>query len=126
WVTLGIERPVDDVTQMPVRLVVDALSFLVLDDLLLLRDDVLGHRVYEEAELVGLGPDRLLERVTRDDLEVVRPVTAGGTVCGTAHSGHQPIEPTRSEILRVEEEEMLEEVREPGASLGLSCRAGVE
>ena len=114
--SLRVERAVDDVVGVAVRVVVDALPLLVLDDLPLLGHDVLGHRVDEEAELVGLGPERLLEPVDGHDLVVVGVVAVGRPVGRAADAGHQAVEAAGPEVLRVQEEEVLEEVGEAGAA----------
>ena len=88
-----VQRLVDHKRRVSVRLVVDPLPFLVLDDLPLLRDHRLGHRIDEKPELVRLGPKRLLERVVGHDLEVVGPVRVGGTVGRASHASHEPVQP---------------------------------
>ena len=125
-VSFGVERAIDHVVVVAVRLVVDALPLLVLHDLLLLRHHGLGHGVDEEAELVRLRPQRLLEAVRGHDFEVVRAVVAGRTVRRASDTRHQAIESARPEILGVEKEEVLEQVREPRLSLDLSRGTHVE
>ena len=125
-VPLGVQRLVHDEVGVAVGSVVHALALLVLDDLLLLGDHRFGDGVDEESQLVGLGPQRLLQPVDRHHFEVVGAVAARGAVGGAADAGHEAVESAGAQVLRVQEEEVLEEVGEPGAPLDLAGRAHVE
>ena len=125
-VSFRVQRLVDHEVGVAVGPVVHALALLVLDDLLLLGDHRLGHGVDEESQLVGLGPKSLLQSVDRHHFEVVGAVAARGAVGGAADAGHEAVESAGAQVLRVQEEEVLEEVSESGAPLDLSGRAHVE
>ncbi len=126
WVPLRIHRLIDDEARVTVGPVVDPLALLILHDLLLLGHDVIGHRVDEEPELVGLRPQRLLQGVVRHHLEVVRSIAARRSVGRTAHARHETVEATGPEVLGVKEEEVLEQVREAGFARNFARRSDVE
>ena len=96
---------------------------LVLDDFLLVLE-VVG-RDREALHAVGLGPERGLERVRGDDLEVVGEVEAGRAVEDAAVGLDELDELHLPEVLRALEHHVLEEVGEAGAVLGLDAEADV-
>ena len=83
------------------------------------------HRVDEVAHAVRFRPQDLLERVTRHDLVVIRPVPAGRPVHASADLVGQDIDPARTKVLRIEEEKVFEQVGEPGLARGFAGRADV-
>ena len=124
--SFGVQRFVDDEVVVPVNLVVDALPLLVLDDLLFLRDHRFGDCVDEEAELVRLRPQRLLQAVDRHYLEVVGAIAVGRAIGRASDPRHQAVEAARAEVLRVQEEQVLEDMREPRPPWHLTRRPDVE
>ncbi len=123
---LRIQRAVDDVADMSVRLVVHTLSFLVFDDLFFLGHHRVGDGVDEVAEFVSFGPQRLLQSVGRHHLKVIGAVAAGGAVRRTADARHEAVEAAGTKILGVEKKEMFEQMRKSGAPRHLARRADVE
>ncbi len=122
----GIEVAVDHVVVVAVGAVVDPLPLLVLDYLLLLGQHRLGDRVDKAAQLVGLGPDHLFQRVARDRLKVVGAVAARGSVGpGPADAGAHLVEAALAEVFRFQEEQVLEEVGKARAPLLFPRRADV-
>ena len=115
----------DDSIRVPVGAVVVALTFLVLDHLLFLGDRFFGHGVDKEAHLVGFCPEHLFEAVVRHDLKVVRAIAVGRAVQGSAKLVDQNVEPARTQVFRIEEHEMLEQVSEPRLAGPLARRADV-
>ena len=123
--SVRVEVLVDDVAGMPVRAVVNTLALLVLDDLFLLGDYRLGHRIDEEAHLVGLSPENLLEGIPGNRLEVIRAVSRCGSVQRAADLVDKDVETTLSDILGFEKEQVLEQMCEAGSAFDLPGRTHV-
>ena len=100
-----------------VRLVLDALPALVADDVLLVREVGLIDLIEQVAHPIRLEPQRQLELVRGNGLEVVRAIEVGGAVDRAAAGAlDQPEMRIAGHVLRALEHHVLEEVREPGAS----------
>ena len=120
---LGIQRVEHHRIGVAIGAVVDALPLLVLDDLLFLLDHRIGHGIDEPAELVGLGPEHLFQRVVGDGLQIVGDVVAGRTIgAAAADARAHAVQAAGAEVLRIEEEQMLEHVRKARASGCLARR----
>jgi hypothetical protein len=86
--------------EMAIGLVVVALALLVLDHLLLLLEHGGRHGVDEIAELVGFGPDHLLQRIVGNGLQVDGLVVVGEAIgAGAANAGGELVQPARAEVL---------------------------
>ena len=120
-----VDVPIDDVIGVAARSVVVALSFLVLDDLRFLLDHVPGHRVDEVPHSIRFGPEHLFQRVPWDNLVIIRPVSVGRAVHAPTNLVDQHIDTARAEVFRIEEEQVFEQVREPGLAGTLTGRADV-
>ena len=108
-----------------VRAVVVRPALLVLHDLALVVEVLLAQRVEERPHPVGLEPQRELDLVRRQRLEVVRPVEPGGPVhrpAGRLDEGHVL---GLADVPRALEHHVLEEVGEAGLALDLVLRADV-
>ncbi len=104
--------------------IVDRLALLVLDDLFLLGQHGVGDGVDEIAQLVGLGPDHLLQRVIGHGLQVVGDVETGRAVGPrAADAGAHGIQAAGPEVFRIEEEQVLEQVGEAGPARLLARRS---
>ncbi len=122
-VRVGVLRKIQP-RESAVGLVEDVDLDLVLDDLLLVLEVVGVDR--EALHPVGLGPERGLEGVRRNDLEVVGEVEAGRAVEDSAVRLHELDELHLAEVLGALEHHVLEEVGEAGAVLRLDAEADVE
>ena len=99
-----------------VRLVLDALAALVADDVLLVRERGLIDLLEQIAHAIRLEPQRQLELVGRDRLEVVRAVVVRRAVhAGRAGRFEQWKVRIRRDVLRALEHHVLEQVGEAGA-----------
>jgi hypothetical protein len=76
----------------------------------------------ERTHPLGLGPQQRLRVVRGDDLPVDRHVVAGRGVVDAAHVLGQAIHHLRLHVLRRLEHEVLEEMREAAAALGVVLR----
>jgi hypothetical protein len=101
----------------PVRLVFDALTPLVAHDVLLGREVLRGETVGQIAHAVRLEPQRQLELIRRNRLEVVGPIEVGRAVqiAGARGFEHADVRVGRH-VLRALEHHVLEQVREAGAA----------
>ena len=98
---------------------------LVLHDLALLLELLVGDDVGERGQAIGLEPEERLQQIARPDLVVVRPVVAGGAVVVAAPALHDGVERRVGRVARAHEHQVLEQVREPGAAGRLVLRADV-
>ena len=121
----GIEVGVDHGGRVAVGPVVVALALLVLDDLFLVLEARLVHRVDEEAEPIRLHPEHAFECVLRHHRVVDRRVVRRAAVEGAAERRDTVDEATRPDVLGVLEKQMLEQVREAGPARRLSGRPDV-
>ena len=121
---LRVHRVGDAVDGLPVRLVVDALALLVLDNVALVVELRLRHRVEQSAHTPGLHEERGFEKVRRDEFPVVRAVFRGRAVDRAAELlyGGDVVEVVALEAL---EHHVLEEVCEACAARRLVLRADV-
>ena len=112
-----------------VRLVVDALAALVLHDFALIVELGLGQRLGERAHAVGLEPERELELIRWELLEIVRAVPRCRSIDVRARASARFLEqrPVHSvgDVARALEHHVLEEMREAGLAGALALRADV-
>ena len=108
-----------------VGLVVHRPAALVLHHVALRVELLLRHRGEEAPHAVGLEPERELELVRRQRLEVVRAVEPGRAVERPAGALHELEVLVRRDVGRALEEHVLEQVSEPGATGTLVGRADV-
>ena len=121
-VALGEERGVDVDERVAVGLVVVPLALLLLDDVALVVEVLLRHGVEEVAVPVGLEPEGELDGPGGDGLEVVGAVEPRRRV-EPAALGHQRLEVlAAAHVARALEHQVLEEVREAGATGRLVAR----
>ena len=121
-----VQGLVDDVQCVAVRRVVDALAFLVLDDLFFFRQHRLGDGVDEPAELVRFGPDHLFKRILGNRLQIIGAVLRGRAVGARAADARAHlVEPALAQVLRFQEQQVFEQVREAGAPGLFTGRAHV-
>jgi hypothetical protein len=104
-----------------VRLVQDVDAYFLAHDVLLVPE-VLGGDV-QRSHPVGLQPERQLERVRRDDLEVVRVIEARGPVHHAAVRLHDLDVLELADMSGALEHHVLEEMREAGPALRLDAEA---
>ena len=116
---------VEQLEPRAVGLVVAGLPLLVLHDLALVVEVVLVERVEQAAHPVGLEPQRGLEVVGRDGLEVVGAVDPRRPVEGAAGGGDQAEVVVAADVARALEHQVLEEVGEPGLARCLMPRSDV-
>ncbi len=112
-----------------VRLIVEALTALVLHDLALIVELRLGERLDKSAHAVGLEPQGEIELVRWHLLEVIGAIPGSRAVdvrAGTATGFLQqrPVLPV-SNVARALEHHVLEEVSEAGLARLLALRADV-
>ena len=113
-VAVGEDRGVDVGEGVAVGHVVVALPLLLLDDVALVVEVLLGQRVEQVPVPVGLQPEREVQGALGDRLEVVGAVEPGRRV-ETAALGHQRAEVLAAlDVARALEHQVLEEVGEPG------------
>jgi hypothetical protein len=86
---------------------------------------LLGHRRQQAGHPVGLQPERQLQLVAGQGLEVVRPVEPGRGVQRAAGSLHQGHVLALLDVQRTLKHHVLEEVREAGLSRFLVPAADV-
>ena len=111
--------------RLAVRLVVDALTLLVLDNIALAVDLVGRLVVEEEAHAIGLEEQRQLERVRGDVLVIVGAIVGGRAVVVAAGGLEPVVELAFRHVHRSFEHDVLEEMREAGAAGPLVARADV-
>ena len=111
--------------RLPVRLVVDALPLLVLDDVALAVDLVRRLVVEQEAHAIRLEEQRELQRVRRQVLVIVGAIVAGRAVVVAARGFEPVVERALGHVHRSFEHHVLEEMREAGAARPLVARADV-
>ena len=115
-VAVGEDRGVDVGEGVAVGHVVVALPLLLLDDVALVVEVLLGDRVEQVPVPVGLQPERELQGALGDRLEVVGPVEPGRRV-EPAALGHQRAEVLAAlDVARPLEHQVLEEVGKTRAS----------
>ena len=125
-VALGEDRGVDVDEGVAVGLVVVALALLLLDDVALVVEVLLRHRVEEVPVPVGLEPEGELDRAGGHRLEVVGAVEPRRGV-EPAALGHERLEVLpAAHVARPLEHQVLEEVGEPGAPGRLVARADAD
>jgi hypothetical protein len=110
-----VHELVDQDLGLAVGLVLDALPPLVAHDVALQVELLLGHRLVERLEPVGLEPQQRLEHRRGAPVEVVRAVLAGRGVVRAAAGLHDRVELRVRHAVRAHEHEVLEEVREARA-----------
>ncbi len=121
-----IEHVHELLLRVAVRAVLDALPPLVAHDVLLVGELLAVDRVEQVAHPVGFNPQRELEPVRRDRLEVVRPVVVGGAVDARRARAFEHLEVrVLRRVFRPLEHQVLEQVREAGPARGLVDRPDV-
>ena len=116
----------DDRADVPVRPVVHALAFLVLDHLFFVLQGPLGDGVDHETQAVRVDPHQLFERVLRHHLVVDGAVRPRAAVARAAElADHLAVGPAR-DGLRVVERHVLEEVSETPPPRALATGADVD
>ena len=109
-----------------VRHVLGALLALLAHDRLLVVEALLGERVEQEAHAVALQPERELELVGRDGLEVVGAVEVGRAVHQRGAGALEVLEEgVFRDVPAALEHDVLEEVGEAGAAGNLVLGADV-
>jgi hypothetical protein len=98
----------------------------VAHDVLLIGQRRLVERVEQVAHAIGVGPERQLELVGRDCVEVIGAVERGGRVGVRAADAFEQLfgHPAR-DVLAAGKHHVLEQVREPGPALLFVCRPDV-
>ena len=124
-VRLGVDERLHLLVPRPVGLVVDAPAALVLDHVALVVELLLGHRRQQRRHAVGLEPQRQLELVPGERLEVVRSVEPGRGVERAAGRLHQAEVLALGHVRRALEHHVLEEVGEAGLARLLVLAADV-
>ena len=110
---------------MTVWSVVDTLTLLVLNDLLLIEERLLRHSAEHVAHAIGLEPETHLERVLRNDLEVDGLVERRPAVEGPTRLLDLLEELVLAHMLGFLEHDVLEQVREACSARLLPARADV-
>ena len=113
-VPLRIDEGLDALVPVPVRLVVDAPAALVLHDVALVVELLQGHRRQQARHAIGLEPQRHLELVAGERVEVVRPIQPGAGVEGAAGRLDEAEVLPLLHVRRALEHHVLEQVREAG------------
>jgi hypothetical protein len=108
-----------------VRLVLIALTTLVLHDVALPVDALRRHRVEQVRHAIGLEEQRQIERVLRHVDHVVRSIVGRGSVVVAAGAFEERIEHALLDVLRPFEHQVLEQVGEARAARLLIGRADV-
>ena len=117
----GIEVLIEQYRCEPVRTVLVPLAALVFDDRAL-RVHLGGrHGIDEISHPVGFEEEREVRGITRDVLEVVGPLGARRRVVLSSRSLEPLVEFSLGGVFRTHEHQVLEKMREPGAS-GLLAR----
>ena len=124
-VAVRVERGHDVLAGLRVRDVLVVLAALVLHHLALVVELLLRDRAEQPAHAVRLEPQRGLELVGRQRLEVVGAVAVRGAVQRAARAAHQLEVPVVGDVRAALEHEVLEQVREPGAPQLLARAADV-
>ncbi len=111
----------NDLVPAPVGSVLEPLPALVLDHVALVVELLLGERITERGQTVGLDPQELLEVRGRHGGEIVGAIGVGGAVdAAFAQVGAGVLddpEVLAGNVLRALEHQMLEEMREAGPPL---------
>jgi hypothetical protein len=110
----GVDERLDALVPVSVRLVVHPPAALVLHHAALVVELLLRHRRKQEPHAVGLEPERELQPVRRNGLEIVGAVQPGGAVHGAAYPLDVGDVLRVGHVLRALEHHVLEEVREAG------------
>ncbi len=122
---LRVEHLVDQDLRDAVRLVLDALAPLVLDDVALGVDGLGRHGIQQVAHAIRFEEERKLQRVGRHIDPVVGPVVLRRSVVVAAGGFEPRIELAGLDVSGSHEHQMFEEVREPGAAGALARGAHV-
>ena len=120
----GKEILEQDVIDSAVGLILP-LPLLVLHDAALLIKARLIHRPKQVPHAVGLHPQRQVERVPGDDLEIVGAVNVGGAVHARGANPLEGLKELARIVLRAVEHEMFKKMGEPGLARLLILRADV-
>ena len=113
---LRIEHRVQLDERLAVRLVVDALPLLVLDDVTLAVELALSQRRQEKAHAVRLEVQRQFQCVRGHVDDVVGPILGCRSVIVAARRFEQVVERALGHVLRALEHDVLEKMREAGSS----------
>ena len=110
----------------PVGRVLDALAPLVPHHVLLVGEHLLVELVEQEAHPITLQPQRQLELIGRQVLEIVGAIETGGAVHERCAGALEVLEVhVLADVTRALEHHVLEQVGETGAARGLLGRADV-
>ncbi len=123
--SVGEEQLMDALVRHAVRPVLVRLLPLVDHHAALQLQHLLVENGEEEGHPLALQPEGELHRVRGNDLVIVGAVQPGGAVVAPAHPLQHPIELTLGAVLRALEQEMLQEMGEPGAARPLVPGADV-
>ncbi len=114
---MRIQRRVDHLLLITIRLIVDALPLLVLDHLFLFGQHGFGDRVDKPAEFVGFGPQHFFQRIGRHSLEIVGAIATRGTIGSRATDARtHRVETTPAEVFRFQKQQMFEQMGKPRAA----------
>ncbi len=122
---LGEQVALQLLLERAVRTVVVRPALLVLDDLTLVVEVLLAERIEQGRHPVRLEPQRELELVGGQRLEVVRPIEPGRAVHRPAGGLHERDVLGLGDMARALEHDVLEQVREAGLARDLVLRADV-
>ena len=109
------QRLVDRLFDDAVRAVLVALAAFVADDVLLVRQALLIDDFEEVPHAIGFEPQRRLELIRRNGLEVIGAIETGGAVdAGRADASEDAEVRVVFDVLRALEHHVLEQVRKAG------------
>jgi hypothetical protein len=120
-----VHRRLDDAFGLTVRTVLVVLPPLVLHDVTLVVELRLRHRGQKETHAIGLEPQRELELIRGQDLEVVRAIRGRRTVERSAGFLQELEVLLVADVLGALEEHVLEQVREARATAHFASAADV-
>ena len=122
--TFRIKIFVDHILSVPVRPVINSLSFLIFHHLLFFGKHGFCYRVDKVAQLIGLGPDHFFKGIIGDGLKIIGAIPAGRTIgTASAYAGTQFIESAFAQIFRFQEQQVFKKVGKSCSSFFFAGRA---
>ena len=89
--------------------IIDALSFLIFDDLFFIINDILVDRFNEPTQLIRFGPYHFFKGVFGDGLKILRHIIRRKAVGAfAADAGVHCVQPAVAKIFGIEKKEMFE------------------
>ena len=124
--SLGKQRLVHRLVDDAIRPVLAALTPLVPDDILLVRQLRLVHRLEQVSHPIGLEPERKLQLIRRHRFKIIGAIEAGRAVdARRAGAGEQLEVRIALDVLRALEHHVFEQMREARAAGRLVCGTDV-